>query len=192
MKLFLHSAGSSWQVRGTAMRWACFIIVALLNGCSRTPVQEPKLQPTVLLFLGHDCPISNGYAPEIGRLYEEFTPRNVDFRIIYAEPDFTDEEASRHAKDFKFPCPTEVDTSLKLALKYGATVKPEAVVISTSGEILYRGRINDLHIDFGKKRPQATTHDLKNALEEILQGKPISVPRTKAIGCYIEFPEKTK
>jgi hypothetical protein len=50
---------------------------------------------------------------------------------------------------------------------------------------VYRGRIDDRHVDFGRSRPEATTHDLDHALDELLDGHPVSNPRTRAIGCYI-------
>jgi hypothetical protein len=50
---------------------------------------------------------------------------------------------------------------------------------------LYRGRIDDRYIEFGKDRPQPTVRDLERALAAIVAGKPIPVVKTKAIGCYI-------
>jgi hypothetical protein len=40
-------------------------------------------------------------------------------------------------------------------------------------------------VDLAKPRPQPTTHDLADAIEATLQGRPVAVPRTKAIGCLI-------
>jgi thiol-disulfide isomerase/thioredoxin len=146
----------------------------------------------VLLFVGYDCPISNGYTPEVLRLCKEYTPKKVAFCVVYAEADITKDDARKHAKEYGYTCPAILDPEMKLARKVGATVKPEAAVLSPKGELLYRGRINDLYIDFGKKRPQATTHDLKNALDAVLTGKAIPIARTKAVGCYIDFTDKKK
>ena len=63
---------------------------------------------------------------------------------------------------------------------------PEAVVFGKSGEILYRGRIDDNYAAFGKKRALATHHDLANALDAIAAGRPIKQKETKAIGCLIQ------
>jgi thiol-disulfide isomerase/thioredoxin len=144
----------------------------------------------VLLFVGYDCPISNAYSPEILRICKEYTPKNVAFCVVYADADLTREQARQHAKEYGYDCPAILDPEMKLARKVGATIKPEVAVLSPKGELLYRGRINDLYTDFGKKRPKATTHDLRNALDAVLAGKPVAVSRTKAIGCYIDFPEK--
>ena len=146
----------------------------------------------VLLFWGHDCPISNAYAPEITRLCKEFSPKGIAFCVVYADADLTAEEAHKHAKDYGCTCPAILDSKMSLALKVGATIKPEAAVLSPKGELLYLGRIDDIYADFGKRRSQPTCRELKDALDAILAGKAITVARTKAIGCYIDFPEKKK
>ena len=37
-----------------------------IRGTAHT-LPEPKSRTTVLIFIAHDCPISNSYAPEINR-----------------------------------------------------------------------------------------------------------------------------
>ncbi len=196
----------------------CWLLVAVLVGCDSRPTQaEPPpadkpvsdefvdvlgdkyrlpgpddCKAVVLIFLGHDCPISNGYAPEIVRLCKEYTPKKVAFCVVYADADIGEDAARKHAKDYGYTCPAILDPKMRLALKVGATVKPEAAVLSPKSELLYLGRIDDLHADFGKKRSQPTTRDLRAALDSVLAGKPVPVARTKAIGCYIDLPEKKK
>jgi hypothetical protein len=126
------------------------------------------------------------------RLCKEYTPKKVAFCVVYADADITKDDARKHAKEYGSTCPAILDPEMKLARKVGATVKPEAAVLSPKGELLYLGRINDLHSDFGKKRPQPSQHDLKDALNAVLAGKPVPVPRTRAVGCYIDFPDKNK
>jgi len=36
----------------------------------------------VLLFVGHDCPISNWYAKEIGRLCENYTAKSLFAKLV--------------------------------------------------------------------------------------------------------------
>ena len=58
-------------------------------------------------------------------------------------------------------------------------------VLSADQKLLYRGRIDDRYIEFGKDRPQPTVRDLERTLDAIVAGQPIPVAETKAIGCYI-------
>jgi hypothetical protein len=47
---------------------------------------------TVFLFVKTDCPISNRAAPEVNRLYEEFSDQGIAFRLVYVGPDETAED----------------------------------------------------------------------------------------------------
>ena len=72
-----------------------------------------------------------------------------------------------------------------LVRRAGATITPEAAVFGAAPEPLYLGRIDDRYVDFGKARPEATRHDLEQALDAVLDGRPVPEPRTEAIGCFI-------
>lgn len=52
--------------------------------------------------------------------------------------------------------------------------------------MLYQGRIDNWFGDLGKKRPQPTRHDLRDAIHALLAGAEVVEARTVAIGCSIE------
>ncbi len=140
-----------------------------------------------LIFIAHECPISNAYAPEIARMCREFTPLGVSFRVVYAESDLSAAAAARHSREFAFGCPAIIDSDLRLARRVGAEMTPQAVLLAPSGLVLYRGRIDDIFADFGKRRPQPTRRELRDAIEAVLAGRPVASPRTDGIGCHIFF-----
>lgn len=53
-------------------------------------------------------------------------------------------------------------------------------------DVRYRGRIDNLYINIGRTRQQVTSHDLTDALDAVLAGRPVKQPTTEALGCYIE------
>lgn len=161
------------------------LAMADLNGVLRRPLEAGRASAVVLLFVAVDCPISNGYAPEINRICKQYEDKGVTFYLVYPAADLTSANAKRHMADFALNCPAIIDAQHQLAKKVGATITPEAVVIGKDQAVLYRGRIDDHFISVGKSRYEATTHDLRVALDEVLAGKAVSVPRTKAIGCSI-------
>ncbi len=146
----------------------------------------------VLFFAGYDCPISNAYSKELTRIYDEFSPKKISFCVVYADADLSRENAAKHAREYAFHCPAVLDPKMTLALKVGATIKSEVAVLSPKGEVLYRGRIDNRYVDFGRRREQVTAHELRDALDAIVAGKPISVLREKAIGCDIDLPHSNK
>ena len=149
-----------------------------------------ECKAVVLLFWGHDCPISNAYAPEVTRLWREYAPKGASFCIVYADPELTAEEANKHKNEFGCPCTAILDPKMRLALRVGATVTPEVAVLSTKGELLYLGEIDDIYAGFGKRRAAPTCRYLKNALDAVLGETPVPVARTHAIGCYIALPKQ--
>lgn len=143
------------------------------------------LAMTVLIFVSADCPVSNRYAPEITRLYDEFTPRGVRFRLVYPNPIDDEAAIARHRVAFRLPEVAERDRHHVLVNAAGATITPEAVLFDAHARVVYRGRIDDRFVELGRERPAATRHDLRNALIALGAGKPISPSQTQAVGCFI-------
>ena len=138
---------------------------------------------TVYVFTTTDCPISNRYAPEIKRLAAKFDGQ-AKFVLVYPVPTDSSELIREHARKFAYPFETMRDTGQKLVKQTGVKVTPEVAVMRGS-TLLYRGRIDDRYVDFGKDRPAPTERDLEDALAAIAAGKPVAVRETQAIGCII-------
>lgn len=146
--------------------------------------QEPA-RATVVLFTRSDCPISNRYAPEIRRLHETYHARGANFFLVYVDPRERPETIRAHLKEYEYPCQGLRDPRHTLVELCQATTTPEAVVFDRDRSIVYLGRIDDLYADVGKARAAATTHDLVDAIEATIQGRPVANPRTEAVGCPI-------
>jgi hypothetical protein len=93
-----------------------------------------------------------------------------------------------NAQEYRY-VPRALDPGQALIKHTGATVTPQAAVLSAEGKLLYLGRIDNRVEDFGKTRPRATENDVRNALDAVLSGKPVAHATTKSIGCAI--PGKT-
>ena len=155
------------------------------NGQKHTRSEWSDKRAVVLLFLETDCPLSNGYVPELDRTAGDYTSRNVVFYAVQGDATVAIDEVRRHVKEFAYTFPYLLDPKETLAAYVGATTAPEAAVLSTSGELLYLGRIDNRLEDFGKQRVRITEFDLRDALDAVLAGKPVLHARTKALGCAI-------
>ena len=148
------------------------------------PLADHGQMATVLLFLTTECPVGNRYAPEIARIVQAYQKRGVVFFGVYATEKAT--EISRHLREYHLPLTALPDPALQLAKRTGATVTPEACVLSPAGKVLYRGRIDDRASKLGAPmRAEPVVRDLRLALDAVLVGKPVAVKFTKPIGCYI-------
>jgi hypothetical protein len=173
------------ELSSTASQSAAAANVVDLDGKSFDPLAQESAKITVLIFTRTDCPISNRFAPEIGRLYETFHPRGVEFYLVYVDPHEEPRAIRRHLAEYRYRCPALRDPRHILVALCQATITPEAVVFSSDHQIAYQGRINDLYVDLGSSRPQPTTNDLADAIEATLAGQPVANPRTQPVGCLI-------
>ena len=140
---------------------------------------------TVFFFLATDCPNSNSYAPEMARLQRAYESKGVAFYGVYSDPAETAAGVRKHDAAYGIPFPSLMDSRQVLARETGAMGTPEAVILSSTGKTLYRGRIDDRFADFGKTRLHIDQHDLRDALDEVLAGKPVARPNMPSIGCAI-------
>ena len=105
---------------------------------------------------------------------EKFAPQGVRFvginsnsKNTYAEDDFPGMVASMEEQ--KFPWLYLHDESQDVARAYGALRTPHFYVFDEDRKLIYTGRA----VDHPRDAAAVTTHDLENALEDHLAGKPI-------------------
>lgn len=156
------------------------------------PFEEKSTRAIVVVFVTTDCPISNYYQPTLRRLEKQFRERGIAFFLCHSNATVDLSAIKTHRREFRIQIPVVVDTDQKIARRLGGRVTPEAFLIDRTGKSLYRGRIDDLYADFGKRRRVASKHDLRDAIDAYLNGRKISPAKTKAVGCYIDFRRKPK
>ena len=183
---------------GAIKRWAAAGLLAMTalgkdlpkfsltdtNGAAHTDA-EFKGAEVVLYFITTDCPISNGYVPEMNRIAKEFTARGVRFYGVMTDTTVPVADVRKHVKDFGYVFPVLLDPRQVLVRFTGADTNPEAAVIAPHGGMTYLGRIDNKVEGFGTQRPQATEHDLRDAIEATLAGRPAPKALTTPIGCSI-------
>ena len=146
----------------------------------------PADKAHVLFFVATDCPVSNSYAPEIQRLCKAYDAKGVSCSLSYEDGRIDVAGVRKHLADFGYQdIPASIDATRSLADRVHATITPEAFVIDARGQIRYRGRIDNFYTSLGKTRQVVTEHDLSNALDAVLSGRPVARAKTEAIGCFI-------
>jgi hypothetical protein len=155
-----------------------------LDGHPADPLVSDAIA-TVLVFVSSDCPISNRYAPELRRLYGRYSPRGVAFSLVYPTARETSAKVREHVREYSLPFGAVLDPAHVLVARANATTTPEAAVFARGGALVYHGRIDDRQIDFGITRPEPTRHDLKDAIEAVLDGRVPEEKEAAPIGCAI-------
>ena len=183
-------AGCTGSGQGTGVGSGPAVASAATTPPAAIPASSPRA--TVWLFISTDCPICNGYQPEIERLRMRFAPRGIEFVGVYAEVPLERSEMEAHVAKYGMKYPVRIDTDRAIQRRLGARMVPEVVVTAgapdSSGNpaaFLYRGRIDDQWPERGSRRPSATVHDLERALEAIVAGQQPAVRTTTPVGCVL-------
>jgi peroxiredoxin len=80
------------------------------------------------------------------------------------------------------------DETQLVARAYGAERTPHFFLFDRNGRLFYSGRMDNSPRDASK----VMTHELEDALEDMVAGHPARLPRTDAIGCNVKWWNKDK
>lgn len=147
-----------------------------------------KAKALVIFFTCNHCPYVIASDETTRRTVEKFKKNGVVFVGINSNSKHTYEEDSfehmvERMDTFHFPWTYLHDESQETAKKYGALSTPHFYVFDENRELIYCGRAVDNPRDVSKMK----VNDLENALQEHIEGKPISTPLTNPIGCNIKW-----
>ena len=164
-----------------------------LNDYSASPV-------LAVVFTCNHCPIAQMYEQRIERLYEEYGKRGVAVVAIQGndpkaltinELDCSDisdtlsEMKIRFAyKHLHYPYLYGGDTQA-VTRAYGPQATPHIFIFDKGRRLRYEGRIDDNY-----RIMQVKTHEAQDAIEALLEGKPVLVTHTGAFGCSTKWQEK--
>lgn len=151
-----------------------------LSGQSHS-LKSYRGKPAVVTFLSARCPISKAYQDRIRMLAEEYAKQNVAFIGINSSADESIEELRANAAENKLGFTILKDDGNVVADVYAAERTPKVYVMDGEGVLRYRGRIDNSQNPRLVKRS-----DLREALNEMLAGKSVTVTDTQAMGCLIK------
>lgn len=162
-----------------------------IDGKTYQPLEVAGRKAAVLVFVLQDCPICNGYAPQIQRLAAEFGPKGTAFYLVQVDPALTGDAARKHADAYGYSIPVLMDSGHELVARLGVVAVPTAVVLGADAAVKYLGRIDDQYVAIGKARNVTTCYDLRDAITATLEVKPVKQTRTRVVGCAIpDSPSK--
>jgi peroxiredoxin len=145
----------------------------------------------IVVFTCNHCPYAKAYEQRIMDLDKKYASQGYPVIAISSNdknsvPDDSPENMATRAKDRHYTFPYLFDESQEIAKTYGAIKTPHVFVLTKEGAnnvVKYIGAIDDNSEDASAVKVKY----VENALTEIMAGKPVSVPTTKAIGCGIKW-----
>ncbi len=147
---------------------------------------DSNTKAVVLVFASTACPLFRQYIPTLAALKKEFEPKGVVILGIYSNKNATAFGMAEHALKYDIPFRVLVDQESLLAKQVGAKTLTEAVVLDPNLKTVYQGAIDDQYTVASRLAAPRNTF-LKNALNEIVAGKPVTRETSVPSGCAIEF-----
>jgi thiol-disulfide isomerase/thioredoxin len=157
----------------------------------------------VIIFMANHCPTAQAYEERIIKLYQDFHPKGVAIvqvspnnppavcleEIGYSDLGDSFEEMKIRAADKKYPMPYLYDgDKQEMAKAYGPTTTPHVFIFDSQRKLRFCGRIDEMENPYEK----ALQPDTRNAINALLEGKPVPVERTKTFGCSIKWASKAE
>jgi peroxiredoxin len=142
----------------------------------------------IVIFSCNHCPYVQAYEDRIIALQNDFKRKGVSLVAINANdtvnyPEDAFDHMIERAKKKGFNFPYLRDEDQRIASAYGATHTPETFLFDIQRKLVYHGKIDD-----NWQEPEKVNNSyLKVAVDELLDGKGISVPETFSIGCTIKW-----
>jgi thiol-disulfide isomerase/thioredoxin len=140
----------------------------------------------VFVFLATDCPLSQNYVPTMNQLSKQFAANGIGFYGVFSQEDLSPKTLDDFTTSYAMSFPAIRDDEFKLADSFGATTTPQAFLVDSTGQTLYKGAIDNWAPELGQHRTVITEHYLLNALESLRDNKPVKLKETAAVGCFIE------
>lgn len=145
----------------------------------------------ILVFTCNHCPYAIKYQDRIIALHEKYAAKGVPVLAINpndpnVSPEDSYEKMKVRAEEKGFKFPYIFDETQKTALSYGARRTPHVFLLKkakTGFTVEYIGAIDDNANDAAGGEETF----LSNAVDKMLEGQPIAVTTTKAIGCSIKW-----
>ncbi len=128
----------------------------------------------VVVFSCNHCPYVKAYEDRMVSIQRDYASRGVQLVAINSN--------DKRAKEKGFTFPYLRDEDQIVVGEFGAVCTPHVFAFDKARFLRYRGRIDD-----SRDPSWVSSHDLRNALDDLLAGREVRIPDTRPFGCSIKW-----
>jgi hypothetical protein len=164
-----------------------------LRNIDQTMVSLSKIKNAkgyIIVFTCNHCPFAKLYTKRLNALNQHYQPMRVPLiainsmdSLIYREESFS--MMQKKARSEKYNFSYLQDASQSVGKIFDAKHTPQAFVVWKEKEewvLKYAGAIDD-----NGENPSKARSYVREAVDELLAGKPVAVPETASFGCRIFY-----
>ena len=148
---------------------------------------DPLSPATVVVFTCNHCPYALAWHERLQQVARDYAAQGV--RALQINPN----DSARYPRDSleamrsrvaagEFAGPYLQDVTQDGARAWGATVTPDVFVVDGDGVLRYHGAPDADHADESLR-----ARWLREALDDVLAGRPVTRPQTRPKGCSIKW-----
>ena len=146
---------------------------------------------TLIFFTCNHCPYVVGSEERMKTLFEKCREKGINMAAIHSNetkdhPTDTFDRVKERMREKGFKWASLHDENQLTARAYGAERTPHYFLFNPKDELVYSGRMDNSP----REATKAATHELEDAMEDMLAGRPAKLPRTDSIGCNIKWWDK--
>lgn len=150
----------------------------------------PSAKGFIVVFTCNHCPFAKLYPQRFNQLNSKYLPQGVPLLAINSMDtlvydDESLEKMKSKATEDGFNFPYLQDSEQSVGKLFGAEHTPQAFIIwKVEGiwKVKYCGAIDD-----NGEHPELAIPYVANTVDELLHGKPVSMPQTPSFGCRIFY-----
>ena len=142
----------------------------------------------VVMFICYHCPYVQAVEDRILQLHRDYRGKGVQLVGICSNdfikyPDDAPKNLLKRWKEKEYGFPYLVDETQEVAKAYEAVCTPDIYVYDQARRLAYHGRIDDNWQEPSK----VTRHEIREAIDALLQGKNLSSKQNPSMGCSIKW-----
>ena len=144
----------------------------------------------VFLVQGNGCPIARNAAPRFKELRDIYSDKEVEFFMLNSNLQDDRLSIREEAKEYGYDLKILIDETQIIGESLELSRTGEVFIVNPKNwSVAYIGAIDD-RLTYENQKAEASEHFLKDAIDDLLAGEIVAVPRTESLGCLINFPNK--
>ena len=166
-----------------------FLLPDVISGRDVSIDDVVGIKGLLVMFICNHCPYVKHVQEQIVALSNDYQNQGIGLVAISsndveAYPEDSPDCMREEAKKWQYAFPYLYDESQQVARAYHAACTPDFYLFNNKQELVYRGQLD-------KSRPgnelPVSGEDLRTAIEDLLNGNPISEIQIPSVGCNIKW-----
>jgi peroxiredoxin len=144
----------------------------------------------LVVFTCNHCPYAKAVWPRMIRLGQYALEQGIKVLAINPNinpkyPEDSPDEMRKKIREWGIPFPYLIDSTQKVAREFKAQCTPDIYLFDCSQKLVYHGRLDDNWQDEKK----VTRQELREAIDNLIEGNPIAEKQFPSMGCSIKWLE---